>query len=145
MDTHDNGNADGQNRIPRPPPIDWQRVDDEKMDSFSRFRRDFGPMEKRLTLLSVSDALLKTPAKVAFELVQGRASATAGILLGLLLICLTAYGWIMGTFAGGSQLWLVPLKFTIGTFLSALICLPSLHIFASMSGGRYTVFYPCRI
>ncbi|HXT40394.1 MAG TPA: hypothetical protein VN887_10255, partial [Candidatus Angelobacter sp.] len=42
---------------------------------------------------------------------------------------------VVGTFSGGVQLWAAPAKVAAGLLLSALICLPSLYIFACLSGS----------
>ena len=39
-------------------------------------------------------------------------------------------------FSGREQLWVVPVKVTLGLLLSGAICLPSLYIFISLAGGR---------
>ena len=44
------------------------------------------------------------------------------------------YGMVVGSFSGGSQMWIAPAKIAIGTILSILICLPSLYIFTCLSG-----------
>ncbi len=49
------------------------------------------------------------------------------------------YGFIMACFTGGDQLWAVPVKVLIGTFLSALICLPSLYILTCLAGGEQSL------
>lgn len=106
---------------------------------FISFARDFAPLGKPLSILSVADALLKSPAKVAHEIVHGRSGLAITVLLMLTVLCLLGYGFIMGTFVGGAQLSIVPLKFAGGLLASALICLPSLHIFASLTGGKQSL------
>jgi len=106
---------------------------------FGSFGRDFAPLDRPLTMLGIADALLKCPAKVAHEVIHGRSLATTGVLLAITVLCLLAYGFIMGTFVGGAQLCLVPLKVAGGLLASALICLPSLHIFTSLTGGQQSL------
>src|SRR4029077_16202782 len=55
-------------------------------------------------------------------------------LLSLALLGMLAYGVVVGTFSGGTQLWIAPAKIAMGTILSILICLPSLYIFTCLSG-----------
>jgi len=50
--------------------------------------------------------------------------------------CSLVYGVVAGTFSGGSQLWIAPVKMSLGLMLSALICLPSLYIFTCLSGSQ---------
>jgi hypothetical protein len=52
------------------------------------------------------------------------------------VVCCLVYGVIVGTFSGGTQLWAAPVKLTAGLLISALVCLPSLYIFACLSGSR---------
>jgi len=49
-------------------------------------------------------------------------------------ICLSLFGLVVGAFSAGDQLWAAPLKIVGGTTFAAIICLPSLYIFASLSG-----------
>jgi hypothetical protein len=93
-------------------------------------------MEKAPTLLGVVDNLLKHPARVSHAVTTGNSTWTRWILLGIVILCMLVYGLIMGSFSGGQQWWVVPLKVVLGTLLSAAICLPSLYIFASLSGSQ---------
>jgi hypothetical protein len=43
---------------------------------------------------------------------------------------------VVGTFSGGQQLWIAPVKIAAGLMISALICLPSLYIFTCLSGSH---------
>jgi len=112
--------------VPRPP---------ASTGIFSGFAGDFKAMDQKPTLLTVVDSLLKHPARVTHALIVGRSARTAGILLATLLLCMLVYGVVMGSFSGGEQWWMVPLKVGIGTLLSAAICLPSLYIFGALSGS----------
>ena len=47
-----------------------------------------------------------------------------------------AYGLVVGSFSGGAQYWAAPLKVSAGLMLSGVICLPSLYVFACLSGAR---------
>lgn len=92
-----------------------------------------------LTPAAVADALLKQPARVAAELVGSRAPQARMALAVLMLAGALAYGLAMGCFAGGHQLWMVPIKLQAGLVLSALMCLPSLYILTALSGSRLTL------
>ena len=50
--------------------------------------------------------------------------------------CSLIYGVVVGTFSGGTPLWTAPVKSVAGLLLSGLICLPSLYIFACLSGSQ---------
>ena len=87
-------------------------------------------------LFQIVDATLKRPAQMVHELIHGSGwKAPAGLLL-ILLFCLGAIGIIMGSFSGGAQYGMVPLKVVTGTVISALICMPSLYILLCLSGGE---------
>lgn len=83
--------------------------------------------------MQVIEALLKYPGRIIHELQFRRTDLGAGLLF-LALLAMTLYGAVVGTFSGGAQLWIAPAKLALGTFLSVLICLPSLYIFACLSG-----------
>ena len=52
------------------------------------------------------------------------------------VVCSLTYGFVVGTFSNGVQLWAAPLKIALGLLISALICLPSLYIFSCLSGSQ---------
>lgn len=104
-----------------------------------RFAADYGPMGGRVTPALVTELLLKRPAAVVHEICEGRAWPVALALSGLGIVCLLAYGVVMGSFAGGHQYWAVPLKILTGSCLTAFICLPSLYIFTCLAGGRQSL------
>ncbi|MBT7853273.1 MAG: hypothetical protein HN675_08125 [Opitutae bacterium] len=83
-------------------------------------------------------ALLKKPDAVAGNLLDKTGPNGTGVFLGVLLLCHLIYGVILGLFSGDTQLYLVPVKFLGGTILGALICYPSLFIFACLSGADVT-------
>lgn len=108
-------------------------------DPLSRFAAEYHAVEGRVTPALVAELLLKRPAALVHEICEGRAWPVALALTGLGIVCLLAYGTVMGSFAGGHQYWAVPLKFLTGTFLTAFICLPSLYIFTCLGGGRQSL------
>lgn len=101
---------------------------------FSNLDKDFVPLSKT-GALSMLDALLKHPGRLIYEIVTVRPGRVAVVLLGIMTVSMLFYGLIMGSFSGDMQLLLVPVKVTVGLLLSGLICLPSLYIFSSLSGG----------
>jgi hypothetical protein len=99
------------------------------------FKSQFKKLEST-RLFHVVDATLKRPAQMVHELMYGHGGkATLGLIL-ILLFCLIAMGGMMGSFSGGQQYWMVPVKVVIGTLVSALICMPSLYILLCLSGGE---------
>ena len=80
------------------------------------------------------EALLRRPA----ELARHKASGERSTLLGFGLIAvgsILVFGFVMGTFAYGSQMWAAPLKLGAGLLFAGLICFPSLYIFSSLAGS----------
>jgi hypothetical protein len=51
-------------------------------------------------------------------------------------VCSLVYGVVVGSFSGGAQWWAAPVKLSAGLLVSTLICLPSLYIFACLSGSQ---------
>ncbi len=79
--------------------------------------------------LQLLDALLKSP-EVVFQK-QG-----VGLTMVVILtLCHLAYGVMVGSYSGYFQWFAAPLKITVGTLIVGLMCLPSLYIFASLSGA----------
>lgn len=128
MNSHeDYGQRHATAETPLPPPV--------RNTSNPASSAEYQPLE-RITIGTVADALLKRPARLTCEMTRKNSSAVQMRLLVLTAACLVVYGLAMASFTGGAQFWVVPLKLALGTFLSALLCLPSLYIFASLAGGR---------
>jgi hypothetical protein len=87
-------------------------------------------------VVSGMEAILRHPRRVVFQLREGNAGKMASALFMVTLISGLVYGLVVGTFSGGSQLWMAPVKIFGGLLISALICLPSLYIFSCLSGSR---------
>jgi len=87
-------------------------------------------------LTAAIECILRQPRRVMFQLRQPGAARLIGIMLFVSVVCSVIYGIIVGSFSGGIQWWAAPLKITAGFLISALICLPSLYIFACLSGSR---------
>jgi len=101
-----------------------------------RFAEDFRPTDRGVTPFQLVDDLLKHPGRVIYEISQGRRGLVTAMLFAKAVVCSAMYGLVMGSFSGGPQLWIVPAKVVVGLLLSALICLPSLHILTSLAGGN---------
>jgi len=82
------------------------------------------------------EAMLRQPRRVMFQLRQPGAVKLIALMLVLAIGCSLIYGFVAGTFSGGTQLWAAPVKIAAGLMVSALICLPSLYIFACLSGSQ---------
>jgi hypothetical protein len=78
--------------------------------------------------------LLKDPLKI---LTGFDRMSTVGFLVNILLInivCLSAYGVIVGSFSGGVQWYMSPIKIIVGLILAILFCFPSFYIFICLAG-----------
>ena len=82
------------------------------------------------------EAVLRQPRRVMFQLRQPDAGGLIANMLLVAVVCSLIYGVVAGTFSGGPQLWAAPVKIAVGLMISALICLPSLYIFACLSGSQ---------
>ena len=87
-------------------------------------------------LLVAIEAILRQPRRVMLQLRQTGAGRLAWMLLFGMLGCSLAYGTVVGSFSMGTQLWAAPVKIAGGLLVTAIICLPSLYIFACISGSR---------
>jgi hypothetical protein len=92
-------------------------------------------MESSPGIGAAIESILKHPGKSVYEFSQG----THGKKLAISLILLTVlgmivFGVVVGSFSGGTQYWAAPLKMAGGLLLASLMSLPSLYIFASLSG-----------
>ena len=86
--------------------------------------------------ITAIEAILRQPRRVMYQLRQPGAGALMFYLMVIAILCAAVYGVVVGTFSGKEQLWIAPLKVTGGMLVSALICLPSLYIFACLSGSQ---------
>ncbi len=95
---------------------------------------DESSLPRQLGVAAVVELLLKRPAAVLALAREREDCPTLLWLLAALVPCALAYGGVMGTFSGGTQLWAAPLKLLAGLLASALMCLPSLYIAACLAG-----------
>ncbi len=82
------------------------------------------------------EALLRQPRRLLFQLRQPGAGKLIAAIVAVAIFCSLIYGLVAGTFSGGMQLWAAPVKIAGGLLISAAICLPSLYIFACLSGSQ---------
>ena len=97
------------------------------------------PLGKKTSFGNVVDALLKTPGRLFYEMQEGEAK---NVVLNLALIAmgsLALFGFILGLFSGGTQLWAVPLKISLGGLFAGVITLPSLYVFSCLNGMEMTL------
>ncbi len=103
-------------------------------------RYPFAPLPDGCGWNGVLSALLRQPGQIVYQLHQSAAAwPVAAVLAGIALLCLVAYGLVVGGFSGGTQLWAAPLKIAGGALLTAAICLPSLYVLACLGGANDTL------
>jgi hypothetical protein len=89
------------------------------------------------------EAALRHPRRLLFQLRQPGAGRLVAAMLFAAVICSLIYGVVVGTFSGGPQLWIAPVKIAMGLVISAAICLPSLYIFTCLSGSQARLAEVC--
>lgn len=94
------------------------------------------PLSESASLMEVVDALLKAPESVINQVKSRQFKKTLFILLGIFILCHVVYGLIVGSFSGNEQWFAAPLKIMGGATLAALLCYPSLYIFACLNGAN---------
>jgi len=82
------------------------------------------------------DTLLKHPVVLIRDLCDAKSSRRWLLLALVALSAFALYGLVIGSFSGGPQWMAAPVKVGVGALLSALICFPSLYIFACLSGAE---------
>jgi hypothetical protein len=90
-------------------------------------------------IMEVVEALLKSPVDLF------RQSGVTIPLLVVFLSCHLVYGLICGSFSGDAQWVAAPLKVVAGTMLAGILCLPSLYIFACLSGADIRIADACQL
>jgi hypothetical protein len=94
-------------------------------------------------VIAAIDAILRHPRRVIYQLRQPDAGRLIVSMMLASIFCSLVYGIVAGTFSGGSQLWIAPVKIAIGLMISATICLPSLYIFTCLSGSQARLVEVC--
>ena len=84
---------------------------------------------------SLVECILRHPRRIVYQMGQSSAGALIFRLIILSLTFAATYGVIVGSFSGGEQWWAAPLKIASGMLMAVVICLPSLYIFATLSGS----------
>ena len=80
------------------------------------------------------DSLLKRPARLIRQLCETKSSRHWLLLLLVAVPAFALYGLVIGSFHGGGQYYVSPMKVTAGALLSMLICFPSFYIFSCLAG-----------
>ncbi|NOQ36872.1 MAG: hypothetical protein GQ569_13420 [Methylococcaceae bacterium] len=95
-------------------------------------------LPEHATVMQLVDALLKAPEALTKQLRASEFKHNIPPFLLIIGICYLIYGIIVGSFSGDIQWVAAPLKMLFGISLSALLCYPSLYIFACLSGATIT-------
>lgn len=86
--------------------------------------------------MTAIEAMLRQPRRVLHQLRQPGAGRLIGAMFLILVTSALIYGVVVGSFSMGQQLWAAPVKIAGGMLFGSLICLPSLYIFACLSGAK---------
>ena len=114
-----------------PPALDHRQADEIcAVDAFA-------PLPEGVDICGILPALLRYPGRVIYQLHQpGSARCLGARLMAIAVMCLGAYGVVVGSFSGAEQLWAAPLKIAAGSLFTAAICLPSFYVFACLGGAN---------
>lgn len=93
------------------------------------------PLPEKPNIRDLFEALLRRPAELARHKASGERSTL--LRFGVIAVAsILVFGFVLGTFAYGNQLWAAPLKLGVGLLFAGLICFPSLYIFSSLAGSN---------
>ena len=122
------------NSIPTnvPPPIPAQLISPPGL----ALGEDPNEREPISNAVAAAEAILRQPRRVMFQLRQAGSGRLIAAMFFVALLCALVYGVVVGSFSMGTQIWAAPVKIAGGLLISALICLPSLYIFACLSGSQ---------
>ncbi len=87
-------------------------------------------------VMAAIEIILRQPRRVIYALRQPGAWRVVVSMIFSTLVCVLVYGLVVGTFSRGEQFWIAPVKIATGLGIAALICLPSLYIFACLGGSQ---------
>ena len=87
-------------------------------------------------VVATVEVILRQPRRLMYQLRQPGAGPIIGAMLLVSVLCSLVYGLVVGSFSQGMQWWAAPVKIAGGLLVAAVICLPSLYIFACLSGSR---------
>lgn len=96
------------------------------------------PIPSHPGLRDLFEALLRRPRDLARVFDGPAFSGILAKLLGIASVSLLVFGFVLGCFSRHEQLWLAPLKVLLGMFFAALICYPSLYVFSTLAGARFS-------
>jgi hypothetical protein len=98
--------------------------------------KDYAPVGHRIGCIEYLELLLKKPGALFYEMNATPKVRSFIVLFVFSTLMLVMYGLVVGSFSGGRQYMVAPAKTIIGMYASALICLPSLYIFACLGRAK---------
>lgn len=110
------------------------KLREKKTGYLGKLSLDFKKVDGPLGLATALESLLKHPAQLVYEFSGGTRRWMPYLILTVIVGALF-YGFIMGTYSGGTQLWASPVKLAFGLIVSALLTFPSLYIFTCVNGA----------
>jgi hypothetical protein len=112
---------------------------DIPLEGFEETRMDEGLPPAPQGMIATFHELLQHPAWLAARTLRGEGAAMriATLLLGAAL-CAAIYGLSLGFFDSGWLFLVTAVKVPLILFGSLLLCLPSLYVFGTLSGARFT-------
>lgn len=96
------------------------------------------PIPSQPGLRDLFEALLRRPRELAHVFDGPAFGGILAKLLGIASLSLLVFGFVLGCFSRHEQLWLAPVKVLAGMFFAALICYPSLYVFSTLAGARFS-------
>lgn len=121
---------------PLPPARDDARPQATHDGHTPALRGDTRPLEDT-GFGAILDALLRCPARLLGAVREVGGTTARLYVIGL--AGLAASGLAMASWSGGAQLAVVPLKLAALALVTALVCLPSLHVLSALSGGAQSL------
>ena len=96
------------------------------------------PIPNHPGLRDLFEALLRRPRELTHVFDGPAFGGILGKLLGIASVSLLVFGFVLGCFSRHEQLWLAPVKVLAGMLFAALICYPSLYVFSTLAGARFS-------
>ena len=120
---------------PSPVPSSTPQPSAASASSESLLGEDQSDREEINGAAALVEAVLRHPRRVIYQLHQGPPGRLILPLLAVAVAFVVVYGLIVGSFSGGLQWWAAPVKIAAGMVATAVICVPSLYIFACLGGS----------
>lgn len=92
------------------------------------------------SVVQLVDSLLKSPGEFIAKIHDGKDGAgLASRLMVMVIVGLVLFGFVLGNFSWGAQLWWAPLKVVLGLLLSGLACLPGFFVYMALCGASISM------